>query len=92
MVPTNLGARKVSTVKYTELGKLYFGFICKNASCGLPIVVGEILPQDLDDRGGVEIASSRPERPIRCAICGHEAVYRHEELQRFQVSEKGKLH
>jgi hypothetical protein len=76
----------------TEAGKLYFGFICKNPACGLPIVVGEILPEQLDAGGGVEIASSRPQHEITCQRCGHKAAYRHAELQRFQVSEKGKLH
>ena len=23
-----------------EAGKLYFGFICKNPECGLPIIIG----------------------------------------------------
>jgi hypothetical protein len=80
------------TPKLTEAGKLYFGFICKNPKCGLPIVLGEILPEQLDAAGGVEIASSRSEHAITCRLCGHGAAYHHDELRRFQVSEKGKLH
>jgi hypothetical protein len=58
----------------------------------LPIVVGEIPRESLDAQGGAEIASSRSEHPITCQLCGFAAVYRHGELQRFQESEKGKLH
>ena len=41
-----------------EAGKLYFGFICKNPECGLPIIIGEIARENLDAEGGVKIVSS----------------------------------
>jgi hypothetical protein len=75
-----------------QAGKLYFGFTCKNVDCALPIFVGEILPEQLDAAGGIQIASSHLEHEITCQQCGHKAVYRPDELQRFQVLAKEKLH
>lgn len=78
--------------KVTEAGKEYFGFICRNPDCGLPIVLGEIPREYLDASGGAQIASRRAERLLTCQHCGYEALYRTDELQRFQVQSKGKLH
>ncbi len=75
-----------------EAGKLYFGFICKNPECGLPIIIGEIPRENLDAEGGVKIVSSPVEREMTCLLCGFATVYRPGELQRFRVVEKGKLH
>jgi len=78
--------------KVTEAGKEYFGFICRNPDCGLPIVLGEIPREYLDASGGATIASLRPERLLTCQQCGYEALYRTAELQRFQVLPKGQFH
>jgi hypothetical protein len=82
----------MSAPKVTEAGKEYFGFICENPDCGLPIVLGEIPREYLDASGGAEIVSPRAERLLTCQQCGYEALYRTTELQRFQVSPKGKFH
>jgi hypothetical protein len=83
-----LGPQMTGTPPNDEAGKLYFGFICKNSQCGLPIIIGEIPPEHLDATGGVEISSDRPEHAIACGHCGRTVVYRHAELQRFRVLEK----
>jgi hypothetical protein len=72
-----------------EAGKHYYGFSCKNPECHQPIIVGEIPP---DAPPVPQIVSPRSQHQITCFLCGHTAVYRLEELQRFQGAKKEKLH
>jgi hypothetical protein len=70
-------------------GKDVFGFLCANSLCGLPIVIGEILPHMLDANGSLTIRGSDQE--LTCPSCGHEFVYPIQQATRFQAVEKAKL-
>jgi len=79
-----------TTRRTTKSREEYYGFLCANPACGMPILIGQI-PRDEVGRG-VEIASNRAEHRLTCPICGHTAAYRSELVQRFRVAGKGQLH
>jgi hypothetical protein len=69
-------------------GEEFYGFLCANPACGMPILVGQIKPEDRDLAGGVEIQSHRASHTLTCQQCGHTAVYQMQQLQRFLVATK----
>lgn len=76
---------------YAAANTEWFGFLCSNPICGLPLLLGEIRPEMLDENGGVEISSHNEARKLTCPHCRNESVYRTESLQRFRTVEKAKL-
>jgi predicted RNA-binding Zn-ribbon protein involved in translation (DUF1610 family) len=76
---------------YAAANKEWFGFLCSNPKCGLPLLLGEIRPDMLDKSGGVTIASHNEDHKLTCPHCGNVSVYRTKSLQRFRTVEKAKL-
>jgi predicted RNA-binding Zn-ribbon protein involved in translation (DUF1610 family) len=72
-------------------GHEYFGFLCANPQCGMPILLGEIRPEDLDSKGGVEIQHRKANHTLTCPQCMKTAVYPAQQVRRFRTAEKGSL-
>jgi predicted RNA-binding Zn-ribbon protein involved in translation (DUF1610 family) len=77
--------------RYAEAGKEWFGFLCSNPNCGLPLLLGEVRPETLDANGGVTITSHSESHKLTCPHCKSESVYQTKRLQRFRTVEKGQL-
>lgn len=79
------------TRRVNKAGEEWFGFLCSNPNCGLPLLLGEIRSDMLDPQGGVEIGTHSRYHKLTCPHCGNESVYQPEQLRRFRTVEKDKL-
>jgi hypothetical protein len=69
-------------------GEEYYGFVCANSQCAVPLLMGKIDPKDLDPKGGVQIQSQQANHTLTCPQCGHTAVYPIGNIQRILVVTK----
>jgi hypothetical protein len=69
-------------------GEEFYGFVCANPACHTPIILGQIKPEDLDSRGGVQIQTLRANHTLTCQQCGQTGVYQITQIQRFLVATK----
>jgi hypothetical protein len=76
----------------TEAGKEYFGILCLNKDCGMPIILGEVRQDQLDEYGRLQIQS--PKGEVLKAICPHcrtESIFQIEQFRRFRAQAKEQL-
>jgi hypothetical protein len=66
-------------------GDEWIGVICQNPTCQMPILIGPLRPEMLDDKGVVVVRLSP--NPIKCLHCQTEAVYRTEQTKRFRAQQ-----
>jgi hypothetical protein len=75
----------------TEDGREYLGVICANPDCGMPVILGEVKPTDLDEFGRLQLASRLDNIQATCPHCRIQSGYSIKQFQRFQVKSKGQL-
>ena len=75
--------------RYAPAGKEWFGVLCANPLCGMPIFIGEVLPKHLDREGTLTIRGE--DQKLTCPTCQTESVYPFQQLKRFQTVDKAKL-
>jgi hypothetical protein len=75
--------------KFAPAGKEWIGFLCANPTCGLPILIGEVLPRMLDKQGTLTIRGE--DQRLTCPTCGHESVYPTGQARRFRTVDKAEL-
>jgi hypothetical protein len=71
--------------RHIAAGEEWIGYLCVNPRCGMPILIGPISPDMLDETGTIRLRG-RSQR-LTCPHCQKRSVYRTRQARRFRAEQ-----